>query len=224
MSGNTLGSVLADCIKSRGWDVRRAAREVGLSRAWLYELIRGDEKASYPVAAKLAAVFTDRARDIWLAAGYPQPESVAPSLPPGARLIGHGKPLPKGPSLHAGSAVETGDPTYETHDLNEDARESGADYLITVKGDCLAPHLVDGDTVAVKFQNTARNAQVVVAQVLSDFHGELGDALTLKVYRTSGQHGRGYYRADGTMSHGASEAKIVGVVVKHYPAKAPTVR
>lgn len=32
------------------------------------------------------------------------------------------------------------------------------------------------------------------------------------------------YRADGTMGHSASEAKIVGVVVKHYPAKVPTFR
>ena len=183
---------------------------------------------SYDMIQVIHETFGEAARDVVAASGYsfPEPSSTMgnTAVPPTARLIGKGNPLPKGPLLSAGTANDTGDPSYETFSLDADARAAGADYLVTVKGDCLLPYIEDGDTVAVKIQSTGRNGQVVVVQVLSDFHGELGDAMTLKVYRPSGPHGRGFYRADGTILHSADEARIVGVVVKHYPRKAPTIK
>lgn len=143
-------------------------------------------------------------------------------IPPGARQIGSGDPLRLGPAPSAQDSADIGDVGYDTYSLDGDAKASGADYIVRVKGHCLEPFIRDGDMVAVKFSQTARNGQIVVAQVMEDaFRGELGDALTLKVYRTG--ENRGFYRADGTQAHSSIGARIVGIVVKHYPAKVPSI-
>jgi hypothetical protein len=216
------GEAVTRMLDGLGLSHRKASEATGgnISIAYWSHLKAG-VVPSYEIVKVLHDTFGADAREVVAASGYSF-STEQPSLPPGARLIGKGKPLPLGPTLSAGEANGIGDPPYESFSLDDDARNSGADYLITVKGDCLDPFLLDGDTVAVKFQQTARNGQVVVVQVLSDFHGELGDSLTLKFYRTSGPQGRGFYRADGIMAHGASDARIVGVVVKHSPAKVPT--
>lgn len=225
------GKAVSAMLSDLGLSHRKAseATDGRISQAYWNHLKSGSVP-SYEVMKVIHETFGKAARDVVAASGYSFPDSVsslgnidATGVPPLARLISNGNPLPKGPPLPAGTANDTGDPTYETYSLDADARDAGADYLITVKGDCLSPYIEDGDTVAVKIQNTARTGQVVVVRVLSDFHGELGDAMTLKVYRSNGPQGRGYYRADGTMLHGAGEAKVVGVVVRHYPAKVPSV-
>ncbi len=217
------GEAVARMLTALGLSQGKACDAVGgqISGAYWGQMKHGN-MPSYDVVKIIHEAFGDAAREVVAASGYSF--SDPPSLPSGIRLISNGNPLPKGPPLAAGTANDTGDPTYETYSLDADARSAGADYLITVKGDCLTPYIEDGDTVAVKIQNTARNGQIVVIQVNSDFRGELGDAMTLKVYRSNGSHGRGYYRADGTMPHSVLDARIIGVVVRHYSRRVPTIR
>jgi len=116
-----------------------------------------------------------------------------------------------------------GDLGYDTIVLGDIAVQHGVDYFLKVKGDCLAPHICDGDLVGIKQSSTARNGQVVIAQTIDDvLHGELGDGWTLKIWRTNGPGGEGYYRGDGTMAFSSVKAKKRGTVVTVVRTKVPS--
>lgn len=211
---------------------RELARRSGLSQPHIGDLLRG-KVPLFESAAALAKAYPEFADDIEDATGHPVTaffvsNREAPRelpTPPGAKLIaGTAPPLPLGPpvSAHDQSGIGDLDPDA-TVDLHHEAYERGADYALEVAGDCLEPHISRGDLVLVKRSKTARNGDIVVAQVMEDgFRGELGDALTLKIWRTADPFTAGFYRADGTRVHSSSQARIVGKVVGHMRKKLPS--
>jgi len=229
------GKAVVAMLDSLGLSHRKASEATGgrISQAYWNHLKSGSVP-SYEVMKVIHETFGESAREVVAASGYTFAEPVsslenidataALPVPAGAMIPGKDtRHFPKGPPGSAQDACGMGDPGYDTIVLGDIAVQHGADYFLKVKGDCLAPHICDGDLVGIKQSSTARNGQVVIAQTIDDvLHGELGDGWTLKIWRTNGSGGEGYYRADGTMAYSSVQAKKRGTVVTVVRTKVPS--
>jgi repressor LexA len=105
---------------------------------------------------------------------------------PRAMLVGlnggrkQAAPPPRESTLPLVGAVAAGAPILaEEHVEDHVAAPFAADYLLRVKGDSMInAGILDGDLVAVKQQDSARDGQIVVAR--------LGDEVTVKRYQKTG--------------------------------------
>lgn len=229
------GEAVARMLNALGLSQGKACDAVGgrISGAYWGQMKHGN-MPSYDVMKIIHETFGDAASEVVAASGYSFPEptpslgniDATAALPVPAVALIPGKDtrhFPKGPPGSAQDACGMGDLGYDTIVLGDIAVQHGVDYFLKVKGDCLAPHICDGDLVGIKQSSTARNGQVVIAQTIDDvLHGELGDGWTLKIWRTNGPGGEGYYRGDGTMAFSSVKAKKRGTVVTVVRTKVPS--
>jgi len=200
-----------------------------IDKSHLSKMLRGQIPKYQTLLFFVSAFPEEDLSDLFDAAGYAAPGAPAiggdlPS-PPGARYVTDeaGTAVPLGPSVSARNLAGGGDLPEETIDFNALILASGGDYVLKVVGDCMEPQIHRGDYVAVRKAHRAPSGKAVVAQALENgFTGELGDGFTLKVWRSSGPEGSGFYRADGSKAMSTLEARIVGRVVGVYRASEPS--
>jgi repressor LexA len=83
-----------------------------------------------------------------------------------SQLAGQGMMLPVIGEIAAGGPIEAYQDTTETLSVPEALAASSDAYVLKVRGDSMIDaHITDGDFVVIRPQQTARNGDIVVAQV-----------------------------------------------------------
>lgn len=100
-------------------------------------------------------------------------ETASPNIPPGF------EPLPPMAKLPLVGAIACGQPITAEENLEGAVNvpeEWGADFVLTCRGDSMAPKIEDGDLVAIRIQPEVANGQIAAVRIDSE-------ATLKKVYR-----------------------------------------
>ena len=164
--------VIAATIRARGYppSVREIARAVGLaSTSAVHHHLQILEKEGYLErgAAQSRAIRLTPTAALMLGLG---PELMPQSMTTEAHV------LPVIGEIAAGGPIEAYQDASETIAIPDLLAPSGDAYVLKVRGDSMIEaHIADGDFVLIRPQATARNGDIVVAQVEDN-------AVTLKTF------------------------------------------
>ncbi|HWH36933.1 MAG TPA: transcriptional repressor LexA [Candidatus Limnocylindrales bacterium] len=153
---------IADTIRQRGYppSVREIAGAVNLaSTSAVHHHLQALEKEGYLERGATQSRALRLTPTAALLAGSPA-EALAP------KVAAFGRALPVIGEIAAGGPIEAYQDASDTLNVPESLAPTPDAYVLKVRGDSMIDaHITDGDFVVIRPQQTARNGDIVVAQV-----------------------------------------------------------
>ena len=171
----TTAERLREALDLRGMRQSDLAAATGIGKSSISTYLSGDYLPKQRNIYKMASALD--VNEAWLM-GLDVPmertsPSAKPDIPPGF------EPLPPMAKLPLVGAIACGQPITAEENLEGAVNvpeEWGADFVLTCRGDSMAPKIEDGDLVAIRIQPEVANGQIAAVRIDSE-------ATLKKVYR-----------------------------------------
>jgi repressor LexA len=169
LSNKELGQYLKNVREQLGYSTYDVNKLCDISQSYLSLMENGRRKASAIILKKLAPIYSLNYIDLYEKAGYI--DLIDNSKKSKTKLDKLGNPVVEIPILgtvKAGYNYLAQENWIGTIDIDKKLADSGEFFALRVKGDSMAPVLIEDDIVIIKKQDDFENGDIVVAIVNGD--------------------------------------------------------
>lgn len=169
LSNKELGQYLKNVREQLGYSTYDVNKLCDISQSYLSLMENGRRKASAIILKKLAPIYSLNYIDLYEKAGYI--DLIDNSKKSKTKLDKLGNPVVEIPILgtvKAGYDYLAQENWIGTIDIDKKLADSGDFFALKVKGDSMAPVLIEDDIVIIKKQDDFENGDIVVAIVNGD--------------------------------------------------------
>lgn len=169
LSNKELGQYLKNVREQLGYSTYDVNKLCDISQSYLSLMENGRRKASAIILKKLAPIYSLNYIDLYEKAGYI--DLIDNSKKSKTKLDKLGNPVVEIPILgtvKAGYNYLAKENWIGTIDIDKKLADSGEFFALRVKGDSMAPVLIEDDIVIIKKQDDFENGDIVVAIVNGD--------------------------------------------------------
>lgn len=169
LSNKELGQYLKNVREQLGYSTYDVNKLCDISQSYLSLMENGRRKASAIILKKLAPIYSLNYIDLYEKAGYI--DLIDNSKKSKTKLDKLGNPVVEIPILgtvKAGYDYLAQENWIGTIDIDKKLADSGEFFALKVKGDSMAPVLIEDDIVIIKKQDDFENGDIVVAIVNGD--------------------------------------------------------
>lgn len=169
LSNKELGQYLKNVREQLGYSTYDVNKLCDISQSYLSLMENGRRKASAIILKKLAPIYSLDYIDLYEKAGYI--DLIDNSKKSKSKLDKLGNPVVEIPILgtvKAGYNYLAQENWIGTIDIDKKLADSGEFFALKVKGDSMAPVLIEDDIVIIKKQDDFENGDIVVAIVNGD--------------------------------------------------------
>lgn len=169
LSNKELGQYLKNVREQLGYSTYDVNKLCDISQSYLSLMENGRRKASAIILKKLAPIYSLNYIDLYEKAGYI--DLIDNSKKSKTKLDKLGNPVVEIPILgtvKAGYDYLAQENWIGTIDIDKKLADGGEFFALKVKGDSMAPVLIEDDIVIIKKQDDFENGDIVVAIVNGD--------------------------------------------------------